>query len=845
MVYVQNTRDIQGLISQLSLAKIIWADTEVADWKTKIPRLSLIQVLTDINDLTGRSAYILDVLDRSDLVRYFIDQIMVNPRIEKIFHNASYDLRFLGKKQAKNVTCTLKLARKISRDRLGVTNLKLKTLAAELCLFSDIDSEEQSSDWGKRPLSPKQLHYAQMDVVYLAQVHRYLLNSLNSNNRELEYQVMSPNDPSKSNSFTATNLRVAFECPRLFYLGQRFGGMTLFFPKKQVSGLGNPFHDLAKQFIILVKQDSRFQEYLNQPGEQINPETVASQMQQLFYELAFFPYLQATIQEDPNKITALHQIWQGLQGLIQKYAEILVINCREYSAETVISQTFVDRELSIQHCFELPDGTKQLVKGQFDSLILKGDRLCAIEYKTYQPADLTAQLAQVALYSYILSQAKKQPVDSAVYCVLPEFKEYLFSWEELEAKLHQLIPHKLAQMRQWLVWEAPQPNPPPPTSQPQLCEICSQRNKCQSFFEVNGQETFVNQEEKKQNPATNADHIAQQLIETLNYFKIGVDYLGAALGPAFIRVKLKPYPGIKVASLVKLSEDLQVQLGITSPPMIAAQPGYVSVDLPRGDRQVAQFETYIQPDKNSPDASVKIAIGINLDGQLIQADLSDPNTCHFLVGGTTGSGKSEFLRSLLLSLLYRHSPDQLKIALVDPKRVTFPEFEHMPWLYSPVVKDSEEAIALMTKLVEEMEYRYRQFESARCADVNTYNQKSNKPLPRIISIFDEYADFMAEKETSRELELSIKRLGAMARAAGIHLIIATQRPEAKVVTPIIRSNLPGRIALRTASEADSTIILGGKQTAAAYLLGKGDLLYQVGSQLQRLQSLFASCIQLP
>ncbi|HEY9707769.1 MAG TPA: FtsK/SpoIIIE domain-containing protein, partial [Oculatellaceae cyanobacterium] len=126
------------------------------------------------------------------------------------------------------------------------------------------------------------------------------------------------------------------------------------------------------------------------------------------------------------------------------------------------------------------------------------------------------------------------------------------------------------------------------------------------------------------------------------------------------------------------------------------------------------------------------------------------------------------------------------------------------------------------------------------------NPKSiDQPLPRIVCIFDEYADFMAEKEICNALELSIKRLGAMARAAGIHLIIATQRPEASVVTPIIRSNLPGRVALRTASEADSAIVLGGKQTAAAYLLGKGDLLYQVGAQLQRLQSLFAPKIQLP
>ncbi len=243
---------------------------------------------------------------------------------------------------------------------------------------------------------------------------------------------------------------------------------------------------------------------------------------------------------------------------------------------------------------------------------------------------------------------------------------------------------------------------------------------------------------------------------------------------------------------------------------------------------MAKFSDYIQPGETPK--SVRIAIGVNLDGKLVEADLSDPNTCHFLVGGTTGSGKSEFLRSLLLSLLVRHSPDfsgtvHLKIALVDPKRVTFPEFEQMPWLYSPVVKDPDRAIELMAELVAEMESRYQLFESASCADINAYNLKSVKQLPRIVCIFDEYADFMAEKESRTELEQSIKRLGAMARAAGIHLIVATQRPEAKVVTPIVRSNLPGRVALRTASEADSVIILGGKQTAAAYLLGKGDLLY--------------------
>jgi S-DNA-T family DNA segregation ATPase FtsK/SpoIIIE len=131
---------------------------------------------------------------------------------------------------------------------------------------------------------------------------------------------------------------------------------------------------------------------------------------------------------------------------------------------------------------------------------------------------------------------------------------------------------------------------------------------------------------------------------------------------------------------------------------------------------------------------------------LLEADLSEPNTCHFFVGGTTGSGKSEFLRSLLLSLLYCHSPQHLKIALVDTKWVTFPEFEQMSWLYSLIVKDSEHAIELMEELVAEMESRYQKFKKAKCADLTTYNQRSSQLLPRIVCIFDEYADFMAEKE---------------------------------------------------------------------------------------------------
>ncbi|BAY31376.1 cell division FtsK/SpoIIIE [Nostoc carneum NIES-2107] len=844
MQYLTEAAEIRELISKLASTKILWLDTETADWNTYYPKLSLIQVLADSTDSTGVSAYILDVLNKRDLAAYFVNQIMSNANIEKIFHNASFDLKYLGGKLAKNVTCTLQLAKKITRQRLEVSDLKLKTLAVELCNLTDVDIEEQASDWGKRPLSSKQLKYAAMDTVYLAAVHRRLLEVANADMKKNGSH--QPKSKSDNSSLTVTKVRLAFECPRLFYLNHTFGDKAIFLPPNTVVGIGNPFHKLADKFVKLAVIEPPFKALFKSEAAQIKVKEVASQMQQIFYQLEFFPYLQEAVAKDGSQAQALLQVWQGLQGLIKRFAELLVINRRYCNAETVISNTFLSGERSIEHYFNLPNGTQQRVRGEFDCLVFNFElnRLCVVEFKTYQPVDPSAQLAQVSLYSYLLWQKKRVPVDSAVYCVLPEFKEYQYSWEQLESTVHQLIPYKLQQMQEWLTWEPPHLNSPPRTTQPDLCEICPQQQKCQTFFEDAEVET-PQPSIPKPDTSTLGDEIGEQLVTTLQSFKIKVDYQGAAVGPAFIRVKLKPHLGVSVNSILRLSNDLQVQLGLANPPLIAPQAGYVSIDLPRSDRQIAHFETYIQPLFLPANAPVKIAIGVNLEGELIEADLSDPNTCHFLVGGTTGSGKSEFLRSLLLSLLYRHSPQHLKIALVDPKRVTFPEFEQMSWSYSSIVKDSDRAIELMDELVAEMESRYQRFEKAACADLSSYNQRCSQSLPRIVCIFDEYADFMAEKEIRTALEQSIKRLGAKARAAGIHLIIATQRPEAGIVTPLIRANLPGRIALSTRSEADSKIILGGTSALAAYLLGKGDLLYQVGPHLQRLQSLLATKIQLP
>ena len=717
------------------------------------------------------------------------------------------------------------------------------------------------------------------------------------------------------NSLSVTKVRLAFECPRLMYLGHHEGGMTMFRASNSSgSGVGLAFHKLCDDCVDRICEDDAIAVLLSPPAKKLDPEIIAQKIQQQLYRTVFFPLVQETVKNSPNKVLALNQLWQGITGLIRRWASLLVRNRQVCGPKEVIRKTFLAQEMWVKHEFELPNGDRQLVQGRFDSLVYDfvRQRLCVVEYKTYQATDKAAQLAQVALYSYMLKQKLQVNINSAVYSVLPDWKGVEYSWDDLEKSVHQLIPHKLQQMRSWLAWQPSAPHPPPMTPYPNLCDVCPQKTKCQTYFETDDTslpeplppepipaesipplvagsvaESFTvdssvpvqvsvlsvkslqvdslqvqsdSVEISPKAPATPtkpkvvppnetrliatqplsptpaADNTARQLVETLQAFNVGVDYVGSAIGPAFIRVKLKPHAGVRVATILKFEDDLRVHLGLANPPLMAPQAGYISADLPRPDRKTAFFGDYVLA-ANSPTA--KVAIGVNLDGQLVEADLSDPNTCHFLVGGTTGSGKSEFLRSLLLSLLVKQDPQHFQVALVDPKRVTFPEFETMRWLYEPIVKTQEGAIALMERLVVEMEDRYQRFENTRCSNLSAYNSKASQPLPRILCIFDEYADFMADKTAAKALEQSIQRLGAMARAAGIHLIIATQRPEAKVVTPLIRSNLPARVALKTASEADSAIILGGKQSVAANLLGKGDLFYSGGGSLRRLQSLFA------
>ena len=176
MPYLTSAREISAIVAEYTNAKTLWIDTEVADYKSRNPRLSLIQVLDNPKDMSGDRVYLLDVLDQPNIIAEFIEKIMINSVIEKVFHNASYDLKFLGNKKAKNITCTLDMAKKIPYYLLPLPNYQLKTIATSLCSFNNIEKQEQTSDWGKRPLTEEQIEYAYLDCIYLAQIHSNLLD---------------------------------------------------------------------------------------------------------------------------------------------------------------------------------------------------------------------------------------------------------------------------------------------------------------------------------------------------------------------------------------------------------------------------------------------------------------------------------------------------------------------------------------------------------------------------------------------------------------------------------------------------------------------------------------------
>ncbi len=333
---------------------------------------------------------------------------------------------------------------------------------------------------------------------------------------------------------------------------------------------------------------------------------------------------------------------------------------------------------------------------------------------------------------------------------------------------------------------------------------------------------------------------AKILEDTLYNFGVKAKVSQVHRGPTITRYELQPSAGVKVSKIVNLSDDIALNLAAQAIRIEAPIPGKaaIGIEIPNENMStVALREVLDSPTYKNTTMNLPFALGKDVSGASIVADIS--KMPHLLIAGATGSGKSVCINALILSILYNSAPDMARLVLIDPKVVELSQYNGIPHLLIPVVTDSKKATNALNWAVEEMTKRYKIFAENSVRDIGGYNKKfKENKIPYIVIIIDELADLMMI--APNDVEDAICRLAQVARAAGLHLIIATQRPSVDVITGVIKANIPSRIAFSVASQADSRTILdmGG----AEKLLGKGDMLfYPVGaSKPIRIQGAFVS-----
>jgi len=335
----------------------------------------------------------------------------------------------------------------------------------------------------------------------------------------------------------------------------------------------------------------------------------------------------------------------------------------------------------------------------------------------------------------------------------------------------------------------------------------------------------------------NETHDPEFLEKILMDFGVNGNIKKVSHGPVVTLNEFEPAAGVKVSKIINLSDDIARNTSSESA-RIATIPGSntVGIELPNNIREnVYLSEILNNPDFKKKDIKLPIALGKNISGKPIVGDLA--SMPHLLIAGTTGSGKSVCINTIILSLLYRHTPDRCKFILIDPKMLELSTYEGIPHLLCPVITEAKKAASVLGWVVKEMENRYKLMTKEGVRNIDGYNDKHSHPMPYIVVIVDEMSDLMLV--AGKEIENYIQKLSQMARAAGIHIIMATQRPSVDVITGTIKANFPTRISFQVTSKIDSRTILG--EQGAEQLLGKGDMLYMSSAnKIVRIHAPFVS-----
>jgi S-DNA-T family DNA segregation ATPase FtsK/SpoIIIE len=373
------------------------------------------------------------------------------------------------------------------------------------------------------------------------------------------------------------------------------------------------------------------------------------------------------------------------------------------------------------------------------------------------------------------------------------------------------------------------------TLKPDKTETLESENPLAEEYEYNTEEkyeeynfpplSFLKKDTARQNVFSEKEILnnAQVLEKTLDSFGVQAKVVQVSCGPTITRYEIQPLPGVKVSRIVNLADDIALSLAASDVRIEAPIPGKAAlgIEVPNKINSSVFLRDVLETSEFMTNKSkLTIALGKDISGKPVIADLAEMP--HLLIAGATGSGKSVCINTIITSILYKSHPNEVKLLLIDPKVVELSVYNGIPHLFTPVVSDAKKAAAALNWMVSEMEKRYKMFAQEGVRDISRYNELHlDNPVCKVLVVIDELADLMMV--SPRDVEDSICRLAQMARAAGIHLVVATQRPSVDIITGLIKANIPSRISFAVSSQVDSRTILdvGG----AEKLLGKGDMLF--------------------
>lgn len=643
---------------------------------------------------------------------------------------------------------------------------------------------------------------------------------------------------------SVTEVRNALRCPRVFALG-RAHRQAVVFPIGS-SSLGPLFHRIVERY---ARESELLPEPIRGSTERTPRERVAdSLLRYLVAELEAIPEAAMMPGELDDLAEALRELAGSLapspQGTERTPAGALR-SFRERAGRDLVAD------------FEGPGGESTRLVGRTEELVGSGEGgLCLVEFKLADEAYQELDRAQIALYRALMQRALDVDFVPELSRCTPKLLSTKLSPPEADALVERRILPFLGQMAGW----SERPETAPPTARRDLCPTCPVRAACVERYperlEVRdstlaGAARPVPDLEGKLvispvvEPAetmfydmagkAESDELGTRVLAELKRRKIYITIKGTPFGARLACIEVH-CSRQRVALLDRAAEDVEHQLSNDEVRFERKGPKRF-FSAPRKTPRPVELATLLARKADYlRERPGRFVVGEGMDGDAIAGDLSDGSCCHLLIGGQTGSGKSVLLRTLISSLCHFHPPSAIRFTLVDPKRVTFGAFAASiaAHLTGPIFYDPEALLPALDDLVAEMESRYERMERCRAQNIDDYNALGGEQLARLVVVVDEFQDLIAAKALRQPFLDAVKRLGAKARAAGIHLILATQRPDKNTVPGEIKANLCGRIALRVQEAINSRIILD--QGGAEALLGRGDLLANLGHGVVRAQA---------